>query len=135
MSISSKEEQRRAKISIAVSKMTDLNVKKISEAFAMGSTVEEACLYAEISRQTFYNWRDENKDLFDTIESFRLNPILKARKVIMDNLDKGDVKTAMWYLERKKRDEFDPREKNVDINRDFHFTLTTVDGKGNVINS
>lgn len=46
-------------------KLNELTVKKLEEAFLIGATVEEACFYADISKQTYYNWSKENPELFD----------------------------------------------------------------------
>jgi predicted DNA-binding protein YlxM (UPF0122 family) len=37
-------------------KMTDEVVKKLEEVFALDGSVDEACYYANISRQCYYNW-------------------------------------------------------------------------------
>jgi hypothetical protein len=37
------------------SEFTDEVVKKLEESFAIDATVEEACFYANISRQSYYN--------------------------------------------------------------------------------
>jgi hypothetical protein len=80
-------------------------VKKLEEAFLLGCNVKEACIYAGISKQTYYNWEAENTELFDHFEVLRLSPIFKARRTVIGALEK-DVKVAQWYLERKAKDEF-----------------------------
>lgn len=85
-------------------KMDDNTVKKLEEVFAMDGSVEEACFYANITRQTYYNWINENPELFDRFEALRQKPILKARNSIIRNLD--DPNFALKYLEKKKKDEF-----------------------------
>ena len=85
-------------------KLTPETVKKLEEAFAIDSTVEEACFYADISRQTYYQWIKAHPKLADRFEALRENPILKARQTIAKSLD--DPNIARWYLEKKKRKEF-----------------------------
>lgn len=82
-------------------------VKKLEEAFAMDCDVSEACLFANISRTTYYEWIKEDKELADRFEELRNEPFLKARKTIIDNLHNEE--TAKWYLERKKKKEFAAR--------------------------
>jgi hypothetical protein len=84
--------------------MTDETVKKLEEVFALGGTDEEACFYANISRQTLYNYQKENPEFIDRKEALKEKPILKARQTVVKALD--DPKDAQWYLERKKKNEF-----------------------------
>lgn len=95
---------------------TDEVVKKLEEAFALDCTVLEACFYANISRQTYYNNVDEKeeagskkRELFDRFEELRQRPFLKARQTIVKNLDQPEH--AKWYMERKKKLEFAQRQE------------------------
>lgn len=86
-------------------KLDSLTVKKLEDAFVLGASIEEACFNANISKQTFYNWKDENPELFDHFEQLRQAPILKARKCVVNALEKNPT-LAMRYLERKLKSEF-----------------------------
>ncbi len=88
-------------------KLIPETVTKLHQAFSVGCSVTEACIYAGISRNTFYRWTKENPELNDKIEQLQILPILKARKTIVDNLN--NPKIAMWYLERRRPEEFSPR--------------------------
>ena len=83
---------------------------KLREAFLFGATDKEACLYVGICRDTLYDYQKKNKEFSDQKEEWKSNPLLKAKKTIFDNLDKHTV--AMWYLERKARNEFDLKQNN-----------------------
>lgn len=98
-------------------------VKKLEEVFALDGTISEACFYAGITRQTYYNHVKEDaeegtpeKELFDRFEALRERPILKARQTIIKGLDQPE--NAKWYLERKRKTEFANRQE-----------LTGKDGK------
>lgn len=80
---------------------------KLRQAFLWGATDEEASAYAGIARSTLYNYQARNPEFLDKKRAWKLNPILKARKTLYENLD--NPKTAMWYLERKRKDEFSLR--------------------------
>ena len=101
-------------------KLTDDVVKKLEEAFAMDCTVEEACLMANISKQTYYNWINSFPEWKERFDELKNHPFLKARKTIVDSLDKPEY--AYRYMERKKKKEFG---QNVDI---------TTDGKELTVN-
>ena len=83
-------------------------VQKLEEAFAMGADVSAACYYASISRQTYYNWVEENKELAEDLDKLKEKPVLKAYKTLKDNMHKIEV--AQWYLSRKRKDEFSTKE-------------------------
>lgn len=84
--------------------MTSEVILKLEQAFAIDASVEEACSYADIGRNTFYEYLKKNPEFQDRINELREKPILKARQTIVKNLDSADV--AKWYIERKKRTEF-----------------------------
>jgi hypothetical protein len=83
-------------------KMTPETLKKIEEAFLLGCTDLEACLYAGISPPTLYTYQKDNKEFLDRKETLKSNPVMKARKVLLDALDDGDVLTAHKIIERKE---------------------------------
>jgi len=88
-------------------KLTPDTVRKLEEVFAIDGTVEEACFYAEISRDTYYTWIKANPSLSDRFEALRNRPILKARQAVVKGLD--DKEFALKYLSKKKKDEFSDR--------------------------
>ena len=85
-------------------KLTPETVKKLEEVFAIDGTVEEACFYAEIRKQTYYNWIKEFPEMAERFDALRQRPFLKARQTIVKALD--DPNHAFKYLERKKKKEF-----------------------------
>jgi hypothetical protein len=92
-------------------KMTPEVVTKLEEVFALDGTVEEACFYAGISRNAYYEWVKANPDLNDRFNDLRQRPFLKARQTIVKNLDQPEH--AKWYMERKKKYEFTPRQEHT----------------------
>jgi hypothetical protein len=95
------------------SEMSAVRVKKLEEVFAIDGTVEEACFYADISKQTYYNWLEKNPKLVDRFKALREKPILKARRTMIKSLE--EPTHAKWYLERKKKKEFGA---NIDVTTD-----------------
>lgn len=89
--------------------MTPEVVLKLEQAFAIDSTVEEACSYAEIARNTFYEYLKKNPTFQDRIDDLRQRPILKARQTIAKSLEQPE--NAKWYLERKRKSEFAQRSE------------------------
>lgn len=87
--------------------MTPKTLKKLKEAFLMGYSDREACIYAEIAPSTLYKYQEENPEFSEQKEQYKRNPVLKAKRTIFKNLK--DVKIAKWYLERKAKNEFGAR--------------------------
>ena len=86
-------------------KMTSLTLKKLEEAFAFGCSDEEACFYADISRQTLYDYQKICPEFIDRKEALKARPILKARETVVKKLSET-YQNAMDYLKRKKKKEF-----------------------------
>ena len=93
---------------------TEEVVKKLEEAFALDSSIEEACFYADISRQTYYLKIKERPELSDRFEELRQRPFLKARQTLVKSLDQPE--NAKWYMERKKKKEFASRSEITGAN-------------------
>lgn len=81
-------------------KMTEATIKKLEDAFALGCTDREACLAADISTTTLYNFCEVHPAFLERKERLKANPYLKARKVVLDAVEGGDVLTAKWLVEK-----------------------------------
>jgi hypothetical protein len=101
------------------SAITQSVVLKLEMAFAFDCTVEEACLYGAISRNTFYEFTKKHPDFQDRIAALRNAPILMARMCIIRAAE-HDADLALKYLERKLPMEFSTRAQ-------MHHTTDAVD--------
>lgn len=88
-------------------KLTKETIKKLEEVFALDGSIGEACFYANITTQTYYNWIQHWPKLKQRFDSLREKPVLKARNTVVGAL--GDPVYALKYLERKKKSEFSLR--------------------------
>lgn len=82
-------------------------LQKLEEVFAIGGTDLEACLYADISKTSLYNYQQDHPEFVERKEKLKERPILKARQTVVKSLD--TPQGAQWYLERKKKLEFASR--------------------------
>ncbi len=97
--------------------MTEEVVNKLEQAFSMGCSDLEACLFADISKQTLYDYQEKHPEFVDRKAMLKQKMIFKARSVIAEALNKKDENTAKWLLERKLKDEFSTKiESNVNLN-------------------
>lgn len=104
--------------------MTKTVLLKLEQAFAIGATDREACIYADIGESTFYEYCKENKDFAERKEAIKRKPILKAKNIIADSLKKENVDTAKWYLERKAKDEFSQKIESDNTNTNLNVEIT-----------
>lgn len=93
--------------------VTEEVLRKLEDAFAIGCTDLEACVYANISKTTLYKYQSENPDFAERKEELKEKPILKARMTVVSSLSKPDY--AFKFLERKRKKEFG---NNLDITTD-----------------
>lgn len=95
--------------------MTPEVIAKLENAFSMGCSDPEACLFAGINKATLYRYQQEHPEFSDRKDMLKRKLIMKARAVIAKELNDEDGNTAKWYLERKCRDEFATKVEN-DLN-------------------
>lgn len=85
-------------------------IAKLEYAFSLGCTVTEACIYADIARDTFYVWCKDDPKLSDRLMELRETPILIARDTVIKGI-KRDPDLALKFLERRKKSEFSLRQE------------------------
>ena len=86
-------------------------LRLLKEAFFMGCTNREACLYADVAESTFYDFLKEYPEYSEKIDIWKNYEKIKARMVVHNALNKGDRDMAKWYLERKAKDEFSTKQE------------------------
>ena len=91
-------------------KMTQGTIKKLEEAFLRGLSDEEACLYANISKPTLYDYCKKDPRFSDRKELLKQRLKTRAKLNISNAIEGGDVAISKWYLERKD-DEFKTKTK------------------------
>ena len=92
--------------------MTEETLRLLKEAFEWGCTDREACLHAEIGTTALYNYQERNPEYAELKAQWKEKPILKARKCVVEALE-NDEELSLKYLERKKKDEFSPRNEHT----------------------
>jgi len=97
------------------SKLTPQVVTKLVAAFNMGYNDTEATAYSGISRKTFYDWMCDKPDFRNKINKAKMQPTLKAKEVLVNALNSGDLNAAKWWLERKSASEFSTKPSEVSI--------------------
>ena len=84
-------------------------IEKLEEVFRIGGTDLEACLHADISSATLYNFQTRYPAFLERKNKLKESLTLRARlnvaKALNDKMN-PDIDISKWYLERKRRDEF-----------------------------
>ncbi|MBU1110806.1 hypothetical protein KKB83_04265 [Patescibacteria group bacterium] len=102
--------ENKSKPQVGRPKIIDTSVlRKLYEAFIIGSTDEEACFWANIGKSSLYAFQIDYPEFLELKEEWKQNPTLKARQTVFSNLDSAE--NARWYLERKKKEEFAVRSE------------------------
>lgn len=78
-----------------------------------GLTVEQTCRQAGIGTTTFYDRQASDQSFAEKVTVARELCETNARKKVAEAIEKGDMKTARWYLERKAKAEFSPRQEHT----------------------
>jgi len=86
--------------------MTNATVQKLEAALRDGFSVEMACHVSGVSRSTYYGHLNSNPDFMDKMELARQWPTQRAKQVVVQAINNGDLAAAKWWLERKERAEF-----------------------------
>ena len=96
-------------------KMTEETIKKLLDAFSYSFTDEEACVYADISPKTLYNYWEKFPEFLQQKELLKKQPNIKAKMNWVTKINKDkDYQASKEWLERKSRNEFSLKQE-IDV--------------------
>lgn len=108
--------------------MTEATVSKLEYGFMKGLNVTECCHYANISRQTFYEYLSNNPGYSDRIEELRSKPSTRAKLNVVEAIENGDTDLSKWWLERRNKDEFSTKQEiDADVKGDVTINIELTD--------
>ena len=90
--------------------MTEETLNKLTLAFSKGLSDREACLFANISQQTLYNYCNANPAFLEQKERLKEKPQMQAKLNVVEGIENGDIELSKWYLERKNKGEFSTKQ-------------------------
>lgn len=91
--------------------MTKTMIGKLEMLFAQGLSDREACLVANISPSTLYDYCNENPEFAERKELLKEQPKITAKLNVAEAIEKKDIDMSKWYLERKAKDEFSTKQE------------------------
>lgn len=110
-------------------KITPEVVKKLKQIFMYDGTVEEACLYAGISKVTYYAKLKKDEKFLNEMNQARLFPYITAKKTLIKSMESDNEavaqKGAIEFLRRRDKRYADKVEgtMEVDANIDAEVNL------------
>lgn len=108
--------------------MTEETIQKLEYAFMRGLTDLEACLYANISKSTLYNYCNENPAFMDRKELLKEQVKVQAKLNVAESIENKDVDISKWYLERRAKDEFSTKQEiKADVDADVTINIELTD--------
>ena len=93
-------------------------VKKLIDIFKIDWTIEEACSYAGISKQTFYNRLEEIDGFLDEITEAKQFKFIYAKQKLFKSMDsKNDAVSQKWALEflTRRHPDYKDKDKKSDV--------------------
>lgn len=86
--------------------MTPEVLERLKQAFSIGCTNKEAASYAEIAESTLQLHIKQTEGFREQIEQWKCKPILKARHIVVQAINNGDVRLAWEYMQKHLVSEF-----------------------------
>ncbi len=84
-------------------------VLKLEVALRDGFSVSRACELSGISRSTYYKYYQEDEEFSDRMALSQQWLVERAKEVIVQAINEGDIRACKWWLERRAKDEFGTR--------------------------
>lgn len=102
----------------------DMIIRKLETAWGLGCSDAEAAFYADISKASLSEFITRTPKIAERKALLKEKPILSARSTLHTSIKNGNAELAFKYLERKKSEEFGPKQKvelsgGLEINEDL----------------
>ena len=84
-------------------KLTEDMVTKLENIFKIGGTIDEACSYAGIAKESYYRYMEANPDFVTRMTAARHYADIAAKNIVIDTIVKDrNVDNAKWWLEKRQ---------------------------------
>lgn len=94
-------------------KLTDKVLSDLTNAFNNDFTVEEACVYAGIVKDTYYNWVKLSDEFAGMMERAKLFVFYAAKRNIAQAVNKGSIEDAWKLLSKRQKDIYSDRQEQT----------------------
>jgi len=93
--------------------MTEKTLEKLKEAFLNDATDEQACLEADISAATLYNYQIDHPEFLEKKELWKEDVKYRAKINIAKSIKDGNVQVSQWLLPLRERQNYSARQEVV----------------------
>lgn len=93
------------------------------QAMRAGNTQLNAAAYAGIAQQTFYRWREKDKEFRERLEKAAADAEALCVSKILTAANEGTWQAAAWWLERRRRDDWG-RHDRLDVTNENALQVT-----------
>ena len=83
--------------------------KQLLQLLQEGATISQACAAVGISRRTFYRWLKDDPAFDEAVALAETRLIAAAERTLLQAIEQGDTRAAMWVLERRTPEYRPPR--------------------------
>lgn len=92
-----------------------VKLHKLVTAYEFYYTDDQACGYAEISKEQLSYFQELHPDFYGIKHAAKQSPNQRAKKKLVGELD-NNVELSKWWLERTEKDTFSPRVEATGAN-------------------
>jgi hypothetical protein len=103
--------------------MTSENLKALEQGFSKGLNVLQACLYAGISKSTYYDYCKDHPVFSDRIDQLRESTNMRAILNLSEAVESGSKEDSWKWVERRVK-EFSPKQE---VKSEGEFTHKVID--------
>lgn len=93
--------------------LTPDKVQQLKIAFADGLTIDQACTFAKIAKQTYYNHGQRHPGFLDEMSVIRNAVDIHAKKNVVNLIKEGNYEASKFWLTTKCKDEFSTRTEST----------------------
>jgi len=95
--------------------------KQLLQLLQEGATISQACAAVGISRRTFYRWLKDDPAFAEAVAVAETRLIAAAERTLLQAIEQGDTRAAMWVLERRAPEYRPPQHqpKPIEVDDDL----------------
>ncbi len=108
-------------------KKTPEVIRKLVAAFHNDYDLEDALVYASVSKTSYYDWLKKDKEFAEKISSAKHLLSMKCKLIIADRINNGDVRAAQWWLEHRRPEEFSLKVNFLRKREEFRESIIIYD--------
>ena len=95
--------------------LNDAIMKILMDSLQRGCTIKQACALAKIEERNYYNWVENVPNFFSQMEYAKSYLNDKAKLLVSQAIEDGDLNTAKWHLEKTEYKQVQQNNTQVNV--------------------